>query len=217
MKKNLGMSLIEALLSLSILSIIALSAIQWAAEKQEKEFMLSFSKDLNGLLAAVDKRLVIDGLNENNLEEQLNSEDFGQSINLAFVSKDHNCGNKNDGWKPINGENFLLLPCDMWNKKVPFGFNIKSNVVYEKSTVYEVSFILSISKKNLERNKSLLIQIHNILSKNVNANMVGTQSYSLIDEEGNRYNKIECLKASDKCFIKAEFKVTPMFILKNDI
>lgn len=217
MKKYLGMSLIETLLSLTILSAMALGVIQWAAEKKEKELMESFANDINSLLSAVDKRLIIDGLNENNLREQLDNENFGQSINLAFVSRDNNCGNKNDGWIPQHGENLLLLPCNMWKNKIPYKFNIKSEVVVENQFVYAVSFTLSLNKKNLDRNKSLIIQISNLLSKTVNANMVGTQSYSLIDEEGNRYNKMECLKASDKCFIKAEFKVTPMFILKNDI
>lgn len=217
MKKYLGMSLIEALLSLTVLSAMALGVIQWTAEKKEKELMESFANDINGLLSAVDKRLIIDGLSENNLKEQLDKEEFGQSINLAFVSKDNDCGNKNDGWTPKHGENLLLLPCDMWKNKIPYNFDIKSEVIVENEIVNSVSFILSLNKKNLDRNKSLIIQISNLLSKTVNANMVGTQSYSLIDEEGNRYNKMECLKATDKCFIKAEFKVTPMFILTNDI
>lgn len=70
-------------------------------------------------------------------------------------------------------------------------------------------------KNNKNFDKNDFIQIQNLLSKEVNANMLGTQSYSLITSSGYSIGKMECLKIKDNCRLKAEFKVTPMFILSN--
>lgn len=211
-KKQYGMSLIEVLLSLTVLSIVSLGFIQWAAEQKEKELQANFSKEISGLLSAVDKRLIIDGLSENDLLTQLDDDKF---IQKAFISKDQECGNKNDGWNPKNGENLMLLPCNMWKQKIPYGFDIEPSVISSNDKVRSVSFVFSLSKKELDRDKSIFIQIQNLLSKEVNANMLGTQSYSLITSSGDSIGKMECLKIKDNCRLKAEFKVTPMFILSN--
>ncbi len=215
MNRSIGMSLIEVLFSLTILSIISLGVIQWAAENKEKELIQIFSNDINALLSSFDKRLIIDSFSPNNIEKQLDHDKFSDVIKDTFVSRDHDCGNKSSGWEPLNGENLILLPCDMWKSKVPYGFQITSDVKIENERVNSVTLVLSLSKKNLERNPSLIIHIGNELLKKVNTNMIGTQSYSLIDSNGDRINKMECLKLSYECSIKAEFKVTPMFILNK--
>lgn len=216
MKKILGLSLIESLLSLSIISIISLSIMVNSMEEKKKENFKNFAASISLLLSAVDKRLIIDEMQENHIQEHFISENFGDNIKLAFTSKDHECGD-NEGWVPKNGTKLLLLPCHMWEKKVPYNFLIDTRFLIEEENLYSISFIFKPDKKQIIKDSSIMINLYNLLSKKVNANMVGTQSYSLIDEDGEILTKIKCLEQKEYCYIKSSFSITPMFILKNKI
>lgn len=217
MKKIFGLSLIEALLTLSIFSIISLSIMINSMETKKKENFINFANTISELLSAIDKRLIIDEIQENNIQEQFSDSNFGTNINLAFASRDHECGDKIDGWQPKNGNKILLLPCNMWTKRIPYNFKIDTEFLIEDERLYGVFFIFKPSKKEILKESSIMINLYNLLSKKVNANMIGTQSYSLIDENGISLNKIECLNLKENCYIKASFNITPMFILQNKI
>lgn len=213
MIKNLGLSLIEALLSITVLCIVSLGFMQYLSEAKEKELQELFAQNIVALLSAVDKRVTIDVLDENNLKEQLTASNFGTAIKQSFISSDQECGDKEHGWQPKNGENILLLPCDLWKSKVPYGFKVDPIIKEKSGKITSVSFIFSLPSQTYSTDKSLMVKLYTLLQSQVNTNMLGTQSYTLIDGDNRRLNKMECVRNVLNCKLKAEFKVTPMFIL----
>lgn len=214
--KYSGLSLIESMLSLTILTIVSLSLIQWYSNIKEKELNKKFADEISLILYATDRRLFIDQFKDNDFSQQIYN---GSKIDLnsTFISFDNNCG-ESDGWKPNGYSDISLISCGMWENKVPYNLNIDVKIKKKKDYITKVYYDYSFKEeKQYEKFKGLLIE----LNKNIKNNMVPLHSGSIssyfIDSENNRINLIECSKLKFNCKLRTEFKSSPALLLEDEL
>ncbi len=97
-----GFSILESMLSVSIIMIISAGIIYWVVERQKTENAVIMGQDIVKVISAIDKRINIDGLNSNNFKNGKNwnnSEDVINMLKNEFITKESSCG-KTNGWEP---------------------------------------------------------------------------------------------------------------------
>lgn len=211
MKKQKGLSLIETLFALSIITLIALGSIQLMASAKEKELNKKFSNEISGLLYATDRRLFIDKFRDNDFREQIES-NFPENFKKAFISRDHSCGNK-DGWTPIGYSDVALLPCSFWNKKIPYDLNISISIKEKNEYITKVNYDYSFKNfKKYEKFPSLLLNLNKMIKDNLVPLHAGTINTYFIDNNNQKLNTVQCIRKKDECILRTEFKPTPLLL-----
>lgn len=216
MKKQKGLSLIETLFALSIITLIALGSIQLMASAKEKELNKKFSTEISGLLYATDRRLFIDKFRDNDFREQIES-NFPENFKKAFISRDHSCGNK-DGWTPIGYSDVALLPCSFWNKKIPYDLNISISIKEKNEYITKVNYDYSFKNfKKYEKFPSLLLNLNKMIKDNLVPLHAGTINTYFIDNNNQKLNTVQCIRKKDECILRTEFKPTPLLLLEDEL
>lgn len=214
-KKN-GFTLIETLLSLSIAILISLGAIQFIAGVKEKELNKKFANEIAAMLYATDRRLFIDSFKDNNFKEQIQSE-FPDNIKKAFISTDHSCGNS-EGWSPLSYTDIALIPCNLWNRKLPYDLNMKVTIKEKNKNVTKVYYDYSFkSSEKFGKFKGLLLKLNEDIKSNLIPLHAGNINSYFINENNKKISKIDCVRKKELCTLRTEFKSTPMLLLQNDM
>lgn len=131
LKKHSGITLIETLISLTVVVAVALGVIFWYLESQREQQATVFGKDIVSIVTAFDKRIHIDGLDLNNFKngsEWSSSGALMNMLNTEFSAKDSTCGGTTN-WVPVLAEEnkTQLIPCNLW-AKIPYNFNAKAKI-----------------------------------------------------------------------------------------
>lgn len=216
MKKQNGLSLIETLFALSIITIIALSGIQLMSSAKEKELNKKFSSEISGLLYATDRRMFIDKFIDNDFREQLES-NTPENFKKAFISKDHNCGDS-EGWTPIGYSDVALLPCNFWNKKIPYDLNVSISIKEKNQYVTKVIYDYSFKNfKKYDQFPSLLLNLNKMIKDNITPLHAGSINTYFIDQNNKKLRTVECVRKKDNCILRTEFKTTPSLLLEDEL
>lgn len=155
-KKN-GFTMIEMLIVTGLLMSLSTITMYWAKATKLKEDSIVFSSEVSNLILAVDRRLYIDGTYIN-LWNQTEWSDSAQVtydlIDKQLIAKGNVCGSSS-GWNPVLSHlsNISLVPCDMWNKKIPFNLNVESSIVQKNGFIEKFYIIYSFkNKEDMEDN-----------------------------------------------------------------
>lgn len=208
-----GFTLIETLLSLSILTLISISIIQFISTIKEKELNNQFANEIMAILFATDRRLFIDQFNENNFKEQIESK-FPDNIKKAFISKDHSCG-KEEGWVPLSYKDVTLIPCNLWNLKLPYGLNMDIKIKEKNNYITKVHYDYSFKDfNNYNKSKGILLKLNSKIKNNLSILHAGNINSYFINTDNQKISKIECARLKEHCILRTEFKSNPRFLSK---
>lgn len=229
MKKNKGITLIETLLALSLLSVSAVGLVKGAAEFNRYLNERAMTKDLTTILKSVDTRITIDGY-QHNLWPDAGSVVSGNDaiakyLQKAFISKTNSECGQADGWEPLldSESNRSFISCNFWQSKIPFDADISI-----KSTGTPNGFIDTFSitldfpfDASKEKQMERFEQMHSILKKmkeNDYANRSGNNIYGFKSQStGVDFTNMECLAAQDDCVLEVSWNKQGMYQpLKTD-
>ncbi len=218
MKKNIkGLTLIETMVSLTLLTLIILGSLNYFIQRQEKIQAKKLSNDMILILNAVDKKMQLDAFNKNSWINSNwdNNEDFlNVLVKKELRTSNSSCG-VSDGWKTdLVNEPLTLIPCDRWNgNKLPFDLNVKAGYTYENKNGIEVINNFKIdyyfkNDKDFEDNINKLLTAKKSLDKYENSKNITVHTYDFFNISNDDYiNVQECLNLKSNCGLRTQVEV----------
>jgi len=213
-RKN-GFTMIEMLIVTGLLMSLASITMYWTTATKLKEQSKVFSSEVSNLILAVDRRLYIDGTYIN-LWSQTEWSDSKQVsydlIDKQLIAKGNICGSQN-GWNPVLAHlsNINLVPCDMWNKKVPFNLNVESSIVQKNGFIEKFYIIYSFkNKQDMEDNFNYVYSAFKN-TKNYPSNSInGSLSFHLAhsDNLDKKIKMQQCIQDHTDCYFVSSLILT---------
>ena len=210
--KKLGVTLIEALLGLSIISTVSIYGGIEYKEYLEKEKVYKMALKLESVLSAFDQRFYIDGYDASNWGSGLsfNTNDLVSSlINKELISTFNKSCGVAGGWNPLSEDKreSALVSCEMISFN-NLDLNESIEIYIDDNNFMEsISYYVGVSElptdKNFDDKFSSLINILPILKQKSESNISGLKDYFYVNED-NITKKIgfkECMSAKNKCLI----------------
>lgn len=211
-KKTDGLTLLETLISLSIIMIIVVGILYWYLEKQREEQALIFGKDIVSIVTAFDKRIHVDGLDINNFKngtEWVGSNAILSMLSTEFIAQQSSCGGAKN-WVPVleSEKSTQLIPCNFWSKS-PYNFDIKAKITPDAE-----GFIKNFKVTFQAKNQQVFSQNFRYYNKaimtakaNDSLNITGGHQFyfaSTSDTNSKITNK-ECLALKNNCVLVATY------------
>lgn len=218
MKNNIkGLTLIETMVSLTLLTLIILGSLNYFIQRQEKIQAKKLSNDMILVLNAVDKKLQLDAFNKSSWKNNSwdNNDDFlNILIKKELRTSNSSCG-LSDGWQTdLVNEPLTLVPCDRWNgNKIPFDLNIKAEYTYENKNGINVINNFKIdyyfkNNKDFEDNINKLLNAKKALDKYENSKNITVHTYDLFNISNGTYIDIEeCINLKSNCGLRTQVEV----------
>ena len=210
MKKN-GFTLIETLISLSILGGVSVAGMQYVADEREKEISYSLIKNVNDIINAVDSRILIDGYDPD-LWNKLSWNNENEIID-DLVKKDLQTSSNCTGglWNPtVNAESeTILLPCNFSLNAESLDIDMSANIKNDSSGFIQ-KFDIILNFKNDQSLTDNLINLrsamHTIDAHEKRENS-GTHSMYFVSKTDNdkEITSFECINNISDCSIKASY------------
>ena len=227
--KKSGITLIESLIALSLISTIAIGGVKGYSEYQKYVSERAAAKDITTLLKAVDTRISIDGYSYNFWTSGSEAEGLSEIapyVLETFIAKNNKICGKSNGWEPRleSEKERAFIDCNFWQTKLPLNSDLKIKTK-EDSQGFIESFSIylnpPVSKpKEISDYRERFEKISNIfnrLKSNDFANKNGINKYSLVDSSDKVLSNFECSTNKDNCLIKASWERAGAFqSLKTD-
>lgn len=211
-KKNKGMSLIETLLSVTVVMAIVISVLYWYLENQREQQSIIFGKDLVSIITAFDKRIHVDGWDSDNFK---NGKDWTGSpavismLNTEFIAKNASCGN-NKNWVPVldKEKSTKLIPCNLWSK-VPYDLNADAKITSDVDGYVKNFTVVFKSKNDSEFNKHFRFYNKAKITANVkdSLNITGGHQFyfASVSSPSVKITNNECLSLKSSCALVAVY------------
>ncbi len=220
MKKSKGLTLLESVAYMALVSGVALGVYE-----KERDYNATIKKDMfanniNDILTGVDKRLSIDGFDYSLWDENewtdrekvsknlINGELRPSSSysNKMMLMKAGGCQGK---WEPQNelDEKTNLVQCNMWGGKLPLDLDVDAKLNKDANNFVQ-SFEMTFSFpdiKSFEKNILLLKRTHTQLNKGADEGLSGSFSHMFIDQNDDEITMNECVDIAEKCRYQTVF------------
>lgn len=220
MKKNSGLTLFETMLVMSIAIGVMVSGAYMLSVYQKKKFASTVATDVVQVIAAIDKRMSLDGYKADKWGD-LNyngTADVRDFFNEKLISKEASCG-KSNGWEPITDkiegtieaakmEKVSLVPCNLWSEKTPWGTELSIDFTTENNNVNTINLYMKF--KNDEEFQKNIPFVRNALTEmkaKDNQQISGVHYYTFVDEsdKSSPISPLKCVDLKSKCLLKATF------------
>lgn len=218
MKKRSGLTLIETIVSVTVLAILILGVTLYLISRQENLRAKLLSSDMVLLLGAVDKKMQLDAFDTSSWKKSTWANK--DAIITDLVGKElrttnSSCG-KPDGWKTdLVKEPLTLIPCSNWaGNTLPFNLESKASFQSENSfksgekyiSMFNIDYYFS-NKTDFENNFRLLLKTKNALEKYEYSKNITTHTYDWINRSNDTVlNLEECLKIQEKCGLRTQIE-----------
>ena len=209
--KKSGITLIESLIALSLISTIAIGGVKGYSEYQKYVSERAAAKDITTLLKAVDTRISIDGYSYNFWTSGSEAEGLSEIapyVLETFIAKNNKICGKSNGWEPRleSEKERAFIDCNFWQTKLPLNSDLKIKTK-EDSQGFIESFSIylnpPVSKpKEISDYRERFEKISNIFNRlkaNDFANKNGINKYSLVDSSDKVLSNFEC-STNTRCF-----------------
>lgn len=227
--KRSGITLIESLIALTLISTIAVGGVKGYGEYQKYVAERAAAKDITTLLKAVDTRISIDGYSYNfwtSNEEAEGLSEVAPYVLETFVAKNNKVCGKANGWEPrLDSEKErAFIDCNFWQTKIPLNSNLKIETK-EDSQGFIESFSIYLNplvdgageSSDYKERFEKITNVFKRLKSNDFANKNGINKYNLVDSSGKVLSNFECSTNKDDCLIKASWERAGAFQpLKTD-
>lgn len=208
MKRN-GITLIETMITLSVLSAASASLMLNKIETSKEEQKIVFIKEAKKIIEAVDHRIAIDGYDISkwasrtwDSEDAIVNDLIGKELTSAYLT---NCDG--GGWNPsqTSERKTKLLPCNLWDKRKGSGEKIEAEL-REDSVGFIQGFDLFISfeeeKEFTESFKGYRTALNKLILSD-SKEMAGMHDFSFVNKSSKLdISTIECIGDPTNCVIK---------------
>ncbi|MDK9789852.1 hypothetical protein [Vibrio sp. D431a] len=218
-KSNKGFMLLEAILAMGIVSASVLLRAQYESSEMVKHDYNLLGRDLASLVSAVDKRVMLDGIESPVIwdSQWKTTQSTIDGLLKELVAADNpDCGVLG-GWQPKLKENkdIRLIPCDL-NKGLLKGFEAESERVGAGNLLQEWSVTIFSPEK---RFNDLFPHFGRILESaqlNDVVRITGAHEYAYVDRSTNKPLTIgECFNLRSRCGIRATFRLNKLGIAED--
>lgn len=211
-KKNNGITLIETLLSVTIVMAIVVSALYWYLDNQREQQAIIFGKDLVSIITAFDKRIHVDGWDDTNFK---NGKDWTGSsavigmLNTEFIAKNASCGQTNN-WVPVldKEKNTKLLPCNFWSR-VPYDLSPDAKITSDVEGFVKNFTVVFKSKNDIEFMNNFRFYNKAKITANVkdSLNITGSHQFyfASVSSPSVKITNNECLSLKASCALVAVY------------
>ena len=206
-----GFTLVESLLSLSVLGGVSVAGMQYMADEREKEKSYLFIKNVNDVINSVDARISIDGYDPD-LWNKLSWNDESD-IQENLIGKDlHTSSNCAGGlWNPtVNAESqTVLLPCNFKLNSKLLDIEMKAKITNDSAGFIQ-KFDIVLDFKNSQSLTDNLINIRSAM-KTIDAyekrENSGNHSMYFVNKADNNQEitSFECINDVTNCSLKASY------------
>lgn len=211
-----GMTLIETLLSLSVLAAAVTGGM--IGQKKVSNYLneKALTKDITTILRAVDTRVSIDGYSFGawtSSSSATGKTQIAKLIKQNFISKHDSVCGVADGWEPqlVDEKYRKFVNCDFWQNKLPFNAEMKIDLT-ESSQGFLNNFDINIDlpsagtgADDMRERFEKMLSIMKSLNSNDYANKNGLNAYRFVDKSNNRLSNIECSTKKSDCIIQASW------------
>lgn len=156
-KKNSGLTLIEAMIVLGLGALMIVSFLIWQRENALNENSKLLGQQFITISSAIDEKISISGFsvideNATGLSKNVWQDSSWNNtkavvdglLRKELIARDSVCGN-GSGWSPSAAKETkrILVPCQMWSgNKLPFGFETEGKVVKDADGFVSDIYIL---------------------------------------------------------------------------
>lgn len=156
-KKNSGLTLIEAMIVLGLGALMMVSFLIWQRENALNENSKLLGQQFITISSAIDEKISISGFsvideNATGLSKNVWQDSAWANtkavvdglLRKELIARDSVCGN-GSGWSPSAAKETkrILVPCQMWSgNKLPFGFETEGKVVKDADGFVSDIYIL---------------------------------------------------------------------------
>lgn len=211
MKKN-GFSLIEVLLSLSILGGVTAAGLSTLNENIEKNKSTTFVKKINDIVNAVDARIAIDGYDPdlwNKLSWINESEINDDLINKELNSSSSKCSGGT--WNPsiISEQKTILLPCLFSTDAGKMDIDLRAKINNDSSGFiqnFEVVFFFKSEEAFTKNLRNIRAAMREIDSSEKREN-TGSHNMSIVSrtDSDQEITSFDCINNIANCAFKASY------------
>lgn len=217
MKKN-GLTLIESMLSITLITIMILGTFLFFTQRQEKQQAKKFGNDVILVLNAIDKKMQLDVYSTDSWKSESwdNNNDFLEKlIKEELRTANSSCGVA-EGWQTdLVLEPLTLIPCNRWSgSKIPFKLNVKAE--FTKDLNSEGGYIIDTFKIDyffnndidFEKNVNTFLNVKKALDKYEHTKNITVHTYDFFNINSNEYLTLnECLDAKSKCGLRTQIEL----------
>lgn len=210
-KKTDGLSLLETLLSLTILLSIITGIFYWLIEGQKNQFAVQYGKELSSIVEGVDKRLSIDGLDIIHFKNGTvwTTSTIQELLTKELISRTANCG-KGSGWVPQleTEKNAKLIDCGLWDK-IPYNFKPQAAIGTDADGFVN-SFRMMLKLDNDKSFKEVFPYLNKMLMSaryNKKGGITGSSNFYFADVSApdSKITSTKCYTLGSACVIIAEY------------
>ena len=206
MKKINGLTIIEALLIITISSSIGIAIVNVNNENQKLNQHKIYANNLNELLNGFDQKFDINGYKTTEWNDlKWDNKTINNLVQKELQGINSICGKGT--WIPKNGENSLkLVKCNLFYKSK---YDINMNVYMHESSGNITNVILDLNLKTIEsfkKNYKTIESIINILKTKISQKSSGNVEIKKINETTNTIiSGSECRTLKNNCVYRINF------------
>jgi hypothetical protein len=209
--KKVGLTMIEALIGLSVFGATSTLIINEKIKNTEKEKAQNIVHDSMSLLMAVDHKLAIEGYKGSIWKKTTwnNLDSIYKDLILAELTSKDNSICDNGGWNPtgLTDTDIQLIPCDTFKNVKYSDLDFKSWINKDSNGFVE-DFELRISFKNEDAFKDYYqnLKFGLVNYKEGKTNISGEHTYGLKSlSSNNEINSMECIANQSDCSLFFNF------------
>lgn len=215
--KNNGLTLLETLVSIALLSVLIINTTLYFMSRVETMRTKKLGSDIILVLNAIDKKMQLDAYSASvwKKDSWSTTEEFmSELIEKELRTSNSSCG-KPDGWKTtLISEPLTLVPCSNWSgNKLPFNINVRAN--YDKNinsngeeniTLFNVDYYLTEDK--FEKNIKYLLKVKSSLDKFEASKKFTVHTFNWLNKSNNEIIDTEnCLSIKENCILRTQIEI----------
>lgn len=218
MKKVKGLTLIETIVSIALLSMIILGTATFFFQRAENMRAKQLGNDMALIMNAIDKKMQMDAYSTKSWtsENWNNTNEFLEKlIGEELRTQNSSCG-KLGGWVAETAVDPLtLIPCErLSGDKLPFNIQVKANFTKESTTngdynisLFNIDYYFN-NKESYNKNFGSLLKAQKALDKFESAKNFTVHSYNWINIDTKQAISYEnCLNIEEKCGLRTQLEV----------
>jgi len=215
LKKTLGITLIEALISLSLISTVAITGTNFYIDIKKNDLLNIETKRIESVIKGLDKRFELEGYSSLLWQQDMSgntNEEVGNILSRALVSEfNRECGLA-DGWTPQYEEekDKALIACDLLDFNdsrffFEFDLNVDPNKFINSGVLLVTLSEPKMNEEAFKENLEDLISVKSKLDSIIGRSLTGLREVNFVESSSpnNKISLIECIEEPEKCAINA--------------
>lgn len=224
-KNQLGVTLIEAMITVSISAMFLAGGMKYTTDKIENQKVETLSSKIVSVMSASDQRIFIDKYDKTlwpTVTDYITTNQVQQFLKSEFIASTAGCGVPG-GWNPTIEDStdtnevkykqgLKLVSCDLWqNGKIELGLEAKLNLSYSVDNISSLNLYLYSKDDdsfidNFPSMKRVLKKAKELDTKNI----TGSHDYSFVnmsaaDPSLATLTALECIAAKKDCGFMAKY------------